>query len=70
MSTERVDERTNADRIRAMSDEELSYLLQAVYGDGMKDGLGREITGDWAQAGSWTVWLSQPAKEEYPWKTN
>ncbi len=58
------DPKTNADRIRSMSDEKLGELLYSVYSDGLKDGIGQEITGPWKVTGNWTDWLQQPVKEE------
>ena len=49
---------TNADRIRAMSDEELKKFLSFIYGSGTNDGNMRDgfIWG--------ADWLRQPAEED------
>lgn len=50
--------RSNADRIRAMSDEELAKFLSSIYGSGTNDGNMRD-------GFIWGVdWLRQPAEED------
>ena len=49
---------TNADRIRAVSDEELARFLSSIYGSGTNDGNMRD-------GFIWGVdWLRQPAEED------
>ena len=48
---------TNADRIRAMSDEELAYLIASVFEEHRN---GIEYSDD---VGCWLHWLQQPAEE-------
>ena len=49
---------SNADRIRAMSDEELARFLSSIYGSGTNDGNMRD-------GFIWGVdWLRQPAEED------
>ena len=53
---------TNADRIRAMSDEELNELFHEIYNAGAEDA----IADEWGQRTNsfeWTIeWLQQPAE--------
>lgn len=49
---------TNADRIRAMSDEELQKFLNSIYSAGTRDGNMRD-------GFSWDLeWLRKPARED------
>ena len=56
---------TNADKIRAMTDEEMACFLDQVqvdaflFGQGLKDKLGREED----SASAWFDWLQQEADE-------
>ena len=54
--------RTNADRIRSMSDDELNELFRDIYNAGAEDAVSYE----WGQRTSsfeWTMeWLQQPAE--------
>lgn len=56
---------TNADRIRAMSDEELEAFLEGIY-DVTEDGGGKIIDGNMIYPGDTLGWLQQPAEEETP----
>lgn len=50
--------RTNADRIRAMTDEELQKFLNSIYSAGTRDGNMRD-------GFSWDLeWLRNPARED------
>ena len=55
---------TNADRIRAMTDDELNELFHDIYNAGAEDAVAYE----WGQrtySFEWTIdWLKQPAKGE------
>ena len=55
---------TNADKIRAMSDEELNKLFHEIYNAGAEDAFAYE----WGQrtySFEWTIdWLQQPPKGE------
>ena len=55
-------EKTNADRIRSMSDEELNELFHEIYNAGEEDA----VAYDWGQRKNsfeWTMdWLQQPAE--------
>ena len=56
-------EKTNADRIRAMSDEELNDLFIEIYDAGIEDASSYEW-GNLKNSFEWTItWLQQPAKE-------
>ena len=56
-------EKTNADRIRAMSDEELHELLNEIYNAGAENAVAY-ICGQRAFNFEWTMnWLMQPAQE-------
>ena len=50
---------TNADRIRAMSDEELQFFLEDIYANGWTDAV--EDTSK--NRVDWETWLKQPAEE-------
>lgn len=55
--------RTNADHIRAMSDEELNELFHEIYNAGENDAVAYEW-GQRTNSFEWTIdWLQQPAKE-------
>jgi len=55
---------TNADRIRAMSDEELADVLDHVQGDAFLVGIGRRENSVYPGAGiSWLDWLKQEVEE-------
>ena len=55
---------TNADRIRAMSDEELNELFHDIYNAGAEDAVAYEW-GQRANSFEWTMeWLQQPAEGE------
>ena len=55
---------TNADRIRAMSDEELNELFHEIYNAGAEDAVAYEW-GQRTNSFEWTTeWLQQPAGEE------
>ena len=60
---ERKRKKTNADRIRSMSDEELNELFHEIYNAGEDDAVAYE----WGQRRNsfeWTMeWLQQPAEE-------
>ena len=55
---------TNADRIRAMSDEELNELFHEIYNAGAED----TVAYEWGQRTNsfeWTMeWLQMPAEED------
>ena len=54
---------TNADRIRAMSDEELNDLFNEIYNAGVEDAVSYEW-GQRTNSFEWTMeWLQQPAEE-------
>ena len=57
-------EKTNADRIRSMTDDELNDLFHEIYDAGAEDA----VAYDWGHRQNsfkWTVeWLQQPAGEE------
>ena len=57
-------EKTNADRIRSMTDEELNELFYDIYNAGVDDA----VAYDWGQRTNnfeWTMeWLKQPAEGE------
>ena len=54
----------NADRIRAMSDEELNELFHEIYNAGAEDAVAYEW-GQRTNSFEWTTeWLQQPAGEE------
>ena len=53
---------TNADRIRAMSDEELNALFHEIYNAGAEDAVAYEW-GQRTNSFEWTMeWLQQPAE--------
>ena len=55
---------TNADRIRAMSDEELNELFHEIYNAGAEDAVAYEW-GQRTNSFEWTMeWLQQTAGEE------
>ena len=55
---------TNADRIRAMSDDELNDLFHDIYNAGAEDAVAYEW-GQRANSFEWTMeWLQQPAEGE------
>lgn len=55
---------TNADRIRAMTDEELNELFHEIYNAGAEDAVAYEW-GQRTNSFEWTTeWLQQPAGEE------
>ena len=57
------DKKTNADRIRAMSDEELNDLFNEIYNAGVEDAVSYEW-GRRTNSFEWTMeWLQQPAEE-------
>ena len=59
-----VGKMTNADRIRAMSDEELNELFHEIYNAGAEDAVAYEW-GQLTNSFEWTTeWLQQPAGEE------
>ena len=54
----------NADRIRAMSDEELNDLFNEIYNAGVEDAVSYEW-GQRTNSFEWTMeWLQQPAEED------
>ena len=54
---------SNADRIRAMSDEELNDLFNEIYNAGVEDAVSYEW-GQRTNSFEWTMeWLRQPAEE-------
>ena len=59
-----VEQPTNADRIRAMTDDELNELFHDIYNAGAEDAVAYE----WGQrtySFEWTIdWLQQPPKGE------
>ena len=59
---ERSVDMTNADRIRAMTDDELNELFNEIYNAGAEDAVAYEW-GQRANSFEWTMdWLQQPAK--------
>ena len=57
-------EKTNADRIRAMSDEELNELFHEIYNAGAEDAVAYEW-GQRTNSFEWTMdWLQQPANKK------
>ena len=57
-------EKTNADRIRSMSDEELNDLFNEIYNAGVEDAVSYEW-GQRTNSFEWTMeWLQQPAEED------
>ena len=57
-------EKTNADRIRAMSDEELNEMFHEIYNAGAEDAVAYEW-GQRTNSFEWTMeWLQQPCGEE------
>ena len=56
-------EKTNADRIRSMSDEELNDLFNDIYNAGVEDAVSYEW-GQYTDSFEWNMeWLQQPAEE-------
>ena len=54
--------KTNADRIRSMSDEELNDLFNEIYNAGVEDAVSYEW-GQRTNSFEWTMeWLQQPAE--------
>lgn len=51
--------KTNADRVRAMTDEELAEMLNHAQGDGFLVGIGQRKMSAY---GNWLEWLKQEAK--------
>ena len=59
-----VGKMTNADRIRAMTDEELNELFHEIYNAGAEDAVAYEW-GQRTNSFEWTTeWLQQPAEED------
>ena len=59
-----VGKMTNADRIRAMNDEELNELFHEIYNAGAEDAVAYEW-GQRTNSFEWTMdWLQQPAEED------
>lgn len=59
-----TEEKTNADRIRFMTDEELNELFYDIYNAGAEDAVAYEW-GQRANSFEWTMeWLKQPAEGE------
>ena len=59
-----VGKMTNADRIRAMSDDELNELFHEIYNAGEEDAVSY-VWGNRTNNFEWTMeWLHQPAGEE------
>ena len=57
-------EKTNADRIRSMTDEELNELFYDIYNAGVDDAVAYEW-GQRTNSFEWTMeWLKQPAERE------
>ena len=57
-------EKTNADRIRSMTDDELNELFHEIYNAGAEDAVAYEW-GQRANSFEWTMeWLQQPAEGE------
>ena len=57
-----VEQPTNADRIRAMSDEELNKLFHEIYNAGAEDAFAYEL-GQRTNSFEWTMeWLKQSAE--------
>ena len=54
---------TNADHIRAMSDEELANFLDSIH-DFFEDGGGKIVDGNVIYPGNMLDWLQQPAEED------
>ena len=56
-------EKTNADRIRSMTDDELNELFHEIYNAGAEDAVAYEW-GQRTNSFEWTMdWLHQPAEE-------
>ena len=56
-------EKTNADRIRSMTDDELNELFHDIYNAGAEDAVAYEW-GQRTNSFEWTMeWLQQPAEE-------
>ena len=57
-------EKTNAQKIRSMSDDELNELFNEIYNAGAEDAVAYEW-GQRANSFEWTMeWLQQPAERE------
>ena len=57
-------EKTNADRIRSMTDDELNELFHEIYNAGAEDAVAYEW-GQRTNSFEWTMdWLKQPAEGE------
>ena len=57
-------EKTNADRIRSMTDDELNELFHDIYNAGAEDAVAYEW-GQRTNSFEWTIeWLQQPSKGE------
>ena len=57
-------EKTNADRIRSMTDDELNELFNEIYNAGAEDAVAYEW-GQRTNSFEWTMeWLQQPAEGE------
>ena len=57
-------EKTNADRIRSMTDDELNELFHEIYNAGAEDAVAYEW-GQRTNSFEWTMeWLQQPAEED------
>ena len=55
-------QKTNADRIRSMTDDELNYLFHEIYNAGIDDAVSYEW-GHRTNSFEWTIaWLKQPAE--------
>ena len=56
-------EKTNADRIRSMTDDELNEMFHEIYNAGAEDAVAYEW-GQRTNSFEWTIaWLQQPAEE-------
>ena len=57
-------EKTNADKIRSMTDDELNELFSEIYAAGAEDAVSYEW-GNRKNSFEWTItWLQQPAGED------
>ena len=55
-------EKTNADRIRSMTDDELNELFHEIYNAGAEDAVSYEL-GQRTNSFEWTMdWIKQPAE--------
>ena len=60
--TFKTEQQTNADRIRAMTDEELNELFNEIYNAGVDDAVSYDL-GQRTNSFEWTMeWLQQPAE--------